>query len=255
MVAAEPVRRATLLKKLHSLSGVVPLGAFVVLHLWITSSIAGSRDIYDRQISVVHGGPLQVLEVVLVFVPLAYHAAYGLWLTLSRKGSSSAPPDADDADDHGYATDLMRSLQRVSGIVVLLFIAFHVWDTRLQTFTKGIPVDAYSTRLVERLSSTQGGIPWFAIAYVIGVAATAFHLGNGLTSFVKTWGYVRTALAEARARLFFRVVGIVVFVISTALVLQLATGARFFPASDPTPPVCGSAVPQPPAPSAVPASP
>ena len=55
-------RPGSLTKKLHSLSGVVPLGAFLVLHLWVTASVLGSRAVYDRQIGFLHSGLLGVLE-------------------------------------------------------------------------------------------------------------------------------------------------------------------------------------------------
>ena len=235
MVAAELGRRAPLPKRLHSLSGVIPLGVFLVLHIWVTASVAGSRDVYDRQVSFLHGGPIQgLLEVLLVLAPLTYHAAYGVWRALSRS-----------PEDHAYTTDLMRSLQRVSGIIVLVFVVLHLWEFRAQTWTRGLPVDAYSTKLVEHLSWTRWGVPWIAFGYVIGLAATTFHLANGLTSFFTAWGIATGHVARHRMRLFTRAIGLLLFAISTAMVIQLATGNRIFPAIDPAPPVCGSAVPTP----------
>lgn len=226
-----PNARAVRLKRLHSLSGVVPLGAFVVLHVWVTSSIASSSFAYDRQIGWLHGGWfLGLLEVVLIVVPLAYHALYGVWLSLQ-------PRDPD----HAYDTDLMVSLERASGIVVLVFIAAHLWEFRVQTWSNALPVTSYSSKLVEDLSSTQSGVPWIAIGYLVGIAATCFHLANGMTSFCTTWGYTRTARARRRARVLFRVAGALLFVVSCGIVLQLATGIRYFPSDEPRAPLCGSA--------------
>ena len=219
------------LKRLHSLSGVVPLGAFVVLHVWVTSSIAGSSFAYDRQIAWLHGGWfLGLLEVVLIVLPLAYHALYGVWRSLQ-------PRDPD----HAYDTDLMVSLERASGIVVLVFIAAHLWEFRVQTWSSALPVTSYSSKLVEDLSSTQSGVPWIAIGYFVGIAATCFHLANGMTSFCTTWGYTRTAEARRRAQIFFRIGGALLFAVSCGIVLQLATGIRYFPSDEPKAPLCGSA--------------
>jgi succinate dehydrogenase/fumarate reductase cytochrome b subunit (b558 family) len=216
-------RRGPLLQRLHSLSGVVPLGAFLLFHLWITSSLGGSRDVYDRQVGFLHGGPLfGFLEVVLVILPLLYHGLYGVVRSLQ-------PRDPN----HAYDTDVMVTLQRASGIVVLVFVAVHVWELRVQTWTRGLAVSSYSTKLVEHLSSTQSGIPFIALGYLTGIAATVFHLANGLTSFCTTWGYAPTFAARHRLRILFRVLGVLLFAISSALVVQIATGSRFFPAEEP----------------------
>lgn len=237
-IAANADRRGALLQRLHSLSGVVPLGAFVVLHLWVTVSIAGSRDVYDRQVALLHSGPLLgILELVLVLLPLAYHGVYGVLRTFQ-------PRDAA----HAYGTDVMFVLQRVSGIVVLVFVALHTWEFRGQTWTRGDAVASYSTTLAEHLSSTQSGVPWIALGYLVGVAATIFHLANGMSSFCTTWGVTRTLASQRRARIVFRVAGTLLFALAAALVVQLATGARIFPAEHTTSPVCGSAAFTPPPP-------
>jgi len=193
-------RRGPLLQRLHSLSGVVPLGAFLLFHLWITSSLGSSRAVYDRQIGFLHGGPLLgLLEVVLVIVPLVFHGAYGVV-------RSFQPRDPN----HAYSTDVMVTLQRATGIIVLVFVAMHVWELRGQTWTHGLAVSSYSTTLTEHLSSTQQGVPFIALGYLAGIAATVFHLVAGMSSFCTTWGYTTTVTARNRARVLFRAVTVVV---------------------------------------------
>ena len=236
---SQPVRgrvdgRGPLLQRLHSLSGVVPLGAFLLFHLWITSSLGSSRDVYDRQVGFLHGGPFfGFLEVVLVILPLLYHALYGVVRSLQARDPN-----------HAYDTDVMVTLQRASGIVVLVFVAVHVWEFRGQTWTHGLAVSSYSTKLVEHLSSTQSGVPFIALGYLAGIAATVFHLANGLTSFCTTWGFAPTFAARHRLRILFRILGVALFALSSALVIQIATGSRLFPAEQPASAVqpCGSEV-------------
>ena len=239
-VAPSSNPRAALLRKLHSLSGVVPLGAFLLLHLWTTASIGSSQATYDRQVGFLHGGPfLGFLELVLVLVPLAYHGLYGIIRSLS-------PRDVNRT----YDSDLMVVLQRVSGAVVLVFVVLHVWEFRVQTWTSGLPVASYSTKLVSDLSSTQYGVPWIALGTIVGSAASLFHLVNGMTSFCNTWGFATNDAVLRRLRLVFRTFGILFFVVSAALVVQVATGSRVFPAEQPGGDalLCGSAVPSPSAP-------
>ena len=221
-------------QKLFSLSGVIPLGAFLLLHLWTGAALLSSHAVYDRQVSFLHGGPiLGFLEIVLVLVPLVFHAGYGLWRSVQPKRPG-----------HGYDSDLMLVLERISGVVVLVFVVAHLWETRMQTWTGGLLVGSYSTKLVEHLSSTSAGIPWIALGYLAGIAATVFHLVNGLTSFATTWGFAEAPASHRRARLLFRGAGILVFGIGAATVVELATGVRLL---SPThgdsgaPGLCGSA--------------
>jgi succinate dehydrogenase / fumarate reductase, cytochrome b subunit len=244
-VTAETNRQGSSLKKLHSLSGVVPLGAFLVLHVWVTASIVGSRAVYDHQIGFLHSGLFGVLEP-LVILPLLFHAFYGVVL-------ATRPRDPE----HTYGTDLMAGLQRASGVVVLLFVGLHLWEFRWQTWTHGLAESAYSTKLVADLSSTTWGVPWISLGYIAGMAGSVFHLVNGMTSFCTRWGYTRTEATQARARLVFRIAGVLLFAISSGIVVQLATGTRLFPATKSTWPAfeCGPDALPPPLPShAIPAA-
>ncbi len=230
-------------RKLFSLSGVVPLGAFVLLHLWTTAALLTSQSTYERQVGVLHGGPVTVaLEVVLILLPLAFHGGYGTWLALQKRPKV-----------HAYGTDLRLSLERISGLVVLLFVIAHLRATLVPAWSGELVVGSYSTRLVEQLSTLGWGIPWTALGYLIGLAATAFHLATGLTSFVTTWGYVRGPRAERRAQLFLRGLGIALFAIGAATIITVATGTRFFgPEAPSSAGLCGSAAV--PAPSALPSA-
>jgi succinate dehydrogenase / fumarate reductase, cytochrome b subunit len=226
---AQPSR----LRRLFSLSGVVPLGVFLVLHLWTGAALLSSHATYDRQAAALHGGPIVgALEVLLVIVPLAFHALYGAWLAFQPR-----PPV------HTYPSALMLSLERVSGLVVLLFVVAHLRATLVPAWSGHLLVGSYSTRLVEDLSSTEAGVPWTALGYLVGLAATVFHLTAGVTSFGIGWGLVRGAAAERRTRLFARGAGIALFSIGAATVVALATGTRFLGAEEaPAPGPCGSTV-------------
>lgn len=238
--------RASLAKRLHSLSGAVPLAIFVVVHLWVLASLVGSRELYDRQIGWLHGGPLlSFLELGLVLVPLAYHSVYGVVRSLGPRDPS-----------HAYSEDAMVTVQRGSGFVVLVFVALHVWELRAQTWLHGLPVASYSTELVEHLSSTYFGVPLVALGYLVGTAATIVHLVSGLTSSLLTWGFATTPSAERGLRVVLRVAGALLFALAAAMVIQLATGTRLFPAEEPAAAlVCGpEAASPPPPPHAIPSA-
>lgn len=234
------------LERLFSLSGVVPLGAFVLLHLWAAAALLSSHAAYDRQLGWLHASPasaaiVTLLEVVLVLVPLVFHAGYGIVKSLSRPAE----------DTHHYESDLMRSLERVTGVMVLAFVLWHVWQTRLPSLTGRLAVGSYSTSLVAQLSTTSAGIPWTAFGYLAGLAATMFHLVNGMSSFLLSRNATGSFAGRARLRLLVKALGILFFAVSSATVIELATGTRFVPAEQTvTTGSCGTAAN--PAPSALP---
>ena len=219
-------------EKLFSLSGVVPLAAFVLYHLWMASALLSSHASFDQQSAFLHEGAMGAvftfLEVVLVVLPLVVHAAYGIVLSLGK------------SKEHAYESDLMRSLERVTGVIVLAFVIWHAWQTRVPTLTGTLVSPGYSTQLTAQLSSTTWGIPWTAFAYLVALGATMFHLVNGLNSASVSWNIPVSFAGRARARILFRALGILFFVVGSATVVELATGTRFVPAPSPSSPgVCG----------------
>lgn len=162
-----------LLSRLHSLAGIVPLGAFLIEHFYSNAVALLGASAYDRQVATLQGIPLVwVLEIVFILIPLLYHAGYGIYLaTLSRNNTR----------DYGYASNRRFLLQRVSGIVTLLFVLYHVWSFRLKSafFGTDVSFDAVSGHLSHA---------WIFTFYVLGILSTTFHFTNGLWSGLITWG-------------------------------------------------------------------
>ena len=68
-------------RRLHSLSGVIPIGAFLVEHFFTNSFSRQGPEAYNRVISVYHNWVVQLLELGLVAAVL-YHAINGLKIML-----------------------------------------------------------------------------------------------------------------------------------------------------------------------------
>ena len=83
----------------------------------------------------------------------------------------------------------MFFFQRVSGILAFIFIAMHLWQTRLQKAFYGKSVD-YNL-MHETLQH-----PLWAIFYIICVIAVVFHFANGLWSFCVTWGFLQSKKSQ-----------------------------------------------------------
>jgi|SRR5665213_1761971 len=159
-----------LLKRLHSLAGVVPLAGFVAFHLFENSYSVAGQDAFNQVVGNIRSQPyLYVLELGLLS-PLLFHALMGIWLARAAKHNVGRYPTAQN---------ISYSLQRFTGMILLLFISFHLYTTRFA----GIPSDQMFQTLAKEFSS-----PVIAIFYMLGILSAAFHLSNGLWGFGVSWG-------------------------------------------------------------------
>src|SRR5580765_2383482 len=138
-------------RKLFSLSGVLPLAFFLVEHIWANASALRGQDAYVSTIDSLARIPLlPLVEILLVFVPLTYHALYGLYMM--REPVKDEPP---------YGRTLALA-NRMAAIPAFAFIAWHFWETRVQAW-RGLDPHAFYATLVWRLSSTWHGFPVRAV--------------------------------------------------------------------------------------------
>ncbi|MGQ0414913.1 succinate dehydrogenase cytochrome B558, partial [Bacillus sp. HC-TM] len=111
------------------------------------------------------------LEIFIIFLPILYHAIYGLYIAFTAK---------NNAVSYGYFRNWMFVFQRISGIVTLIFISWHVWETRIQAMLgKEVNYDMMADILNN---------PAMFTFYLVGVVSTIFHFANGLWTFCISWG-------------------------------------------------------------------
>ncbi len=199
-----------------SLSGIVPLGVFVLSHvLAMGQALLGPRAFGSALAELT---PVRLgLEAVLIGVPLAFHAGLGLALAArSRSNIASYPYPAN----HAWA------LQRVSGLLVLVFLLVHVWHTRVALLLGRTTASITLEALAARLSATGlFGLPYLALFYLLGVSATVFHLAHGIVGFCASFGLV-DSLERLRAVTRYVWLGAAcVFLLGVATVIHIATGS------------------------------
>lgn len=210
-------RRAFILRRLHSLSGAVPLGAFLIVHLWTTSQAMAGKEAFEEAIGLEDAPLTLCLEVLFIYVPLIFHAGYGIKLMLDGRPN---PVRYSLAKNWGYL------MQRVTGIIALLFIIYHTWQFRAQVLLGRMDKADLFGELCAALSSTVwGGIPLVAFAYLVGVAACAFHFSNGLYGFCFSWGVTLSERATRLASTAFGVLGLGLFLGGALTVIYCATGS------------------------------
>ncbi len=162
-----------LLKRLQSLFGIFPLGAFLVVHFTFNSFVFGGAETFNLFVGASQGFPLiAFMEIGLIAVPLLVHTLLGL--IIIYRGSVNLVP-------YTYYRNWMYILQRVTGFTALAFVVWHVWNTRLHAFFTGKHVTfAYMQQ--------HFGPAWVKAFYIVGIMSAVFHLANGFATAMMTWG-------------------------------------------------------------------
>ncbi|MBD2863342.1 MULTISPECIES: succinate dehydrogenase cytochrome b558 subunit [Paenibacillus] len=163
-------------RKLHSLLGVIPVGFFLVEHL-ITNYEAfnGGHQAFIDSVMWLNNLPLIFfLELFGIWIPILYHGVYGLYVAFQSRNNASR---------YGYFRNLMFTLQRVTGVVTLIFIGWHFFQTRFQVTLGNETHEGLGVVMHEIFTN-----PVFFTLYLIGVLAATFHFSNGMWSFLVSWG-------------------------------------------------------------------
>ncbi|WP_409251562.1 succinate dehydrogenase cytochrome b558 subunit [Bacillus sp. SCS-153A] len=159
-------------RRLHSLLGVIPVGIFLIQHLVVNHFATRGEEAFNDAAHFMESLPFRiVLETFIIFLPLLFHAIYGLYIAFTAKNNVSR---------YGYFRNWMFLLQRISGVITLIFITWHVWETRVAA-AFGAEVNY---QMMENILSN----PFMMGFYIVGVISTIFHFANGLWSFLVSWG-------------------------------------------------------------------
>ncbi|QHS22946.1 succinate dehydrogenase [Virgibacillus sp. MSP4-1] len=182
-------------RRLHSLLGVIPIGVFLVQHLMVNQFARWGPESFNTAAGIMGNLPfVLVLEIFVIYLPLIFHAVYGVYIAFTAKNNVSR---------YGYFRNWMFYLQRITGIITLIFIVWHVWETRIAHAIYGTEVNF--DMMVNILDH-----PFMFWFYIIGVISAVFHFANGLWSFFVSWGLTITPRSQ-------RIVTYVTMIIFVAL--------------------------------------
>ncbi|KAA1039972.1 succinate dehydrogenase cytochrome b558 subunit [Macrococcus equipercicus] len=185
------------LRRLHSLIGVLPIGVFLLQHLFVNHFAVYGPESFNRASDFMGNLPLKLLlETVVIYIPILFHAIYGVYIAFTSR---------NNIGHYSTFRNWMFLLQRVTGVITFIFIAVHVWQTRVQV-AFGHHVD-YS--MMHELMTN----PFYIGFYVIGILSTVFHFANGLWSFAITWGITQ----NDKSQRIMTYVSLVVFLAVSAL--------------------------------------
>ncbi|MCA9106383.1 MAG: hypothetical protein KDA83_13215, partial [Planctomycetales bacterium] len=114
------VRHEFLLRRLHSLSGLIPVGAYMIVHLLTNSLTMMGTAPFQNAVYQIHalGPALPLVEWGFIFIPILFHAIFGVVIIFTGRSNVA---------HYGYAANYRYVLQRITGMIALVFIFLHVF--------------------------------------------------------------------------------------------------------------------------------
>lgn len=202
-----------LMRRLHSLTGIVPVGVFLIMHLTTNSTIAwggmngrahgdGWFDravaTFQHEVEFINNMPLLLLIEITLWVSIGFHSILGVYYAMGGKANNGS---------YKYGGNTRYFLQRITGYFGIFFIFYHIatlrwgWTFLVPGGTKWSHEYASSTLAAAMQGGTEGmeraGIA-ISIFYFVGVSALVFHFANGLWTAAITWGITISRAAQKR---------------------------------------------------------
>lgn len=212
-------RHHFILRRLHSLTGIAPIGVFLIVHLVTNSSIVwgkfGLRG-EEPDATWLEGGILYFVKEVqwintqiphlfllelTLWGSIAFHAILGV--IYIRTGRSNI-------SNYNYSDNRRYALQRLTGYIAIFYIFYHVatlrwgWTFLIPPFDGSVKWSAdyaASTMAAALKGSSTGWTIWGVVVsafYFVGISASVFHFANGLWTSAITWGLTVSAKAQRR---------------------------------------------------------
>jgi len=172
------------LRRLHSLSGLFPIGVFLANHFFTNSFAIASVESFNHKVEFLRSLPyLYLIEIFGIFLPIAFHAVVGVLIYREARFNNRRLT---------YAHNYLFTIQRITGLILLFFIAYHVLATRYAHWF-GIDNADLFVLMKDKLQN-----PLVFAIYLIGVLAASFHIGNGVFGFSIHWGIVTSRVSQTR---------------------------------------------------------
>lgn len=208
--ASPLARHHFLLRRLHSLSGILPVGVFVIMHLFTNAQMIwgqepgpeGMSD-FQHEVDFIHSLPALLFVEIALWGSIGFHAALGFWYTFTGK---------NNVKSYKYKGNYRYVLQRVTGILALVFIFLHIATLRWRWDIFGwfTPFWAHGGMVGGEMvgEDVPMSMPYTAYAlqtglivvlfYLVGVMSVVYHWSNGLWTAAISWGITTSEAAMKR---------------------------------------------------------
>lgn len=191
-------------RRLHSLTGIIPIGAFLIEHILASNSTAmNGPEAYGNTVKFLGSLPLVLaLETLFIWLPIAFHGLYGFYIWYRG--------DSNVGGAYPWTGNWMYTVQRWTGAIAFFYIGWHVWHLRFA----GIDLHAHPGA---SFGKVQGElvIAWQLAFYIVGLVAASWHFAYGVWLFCAKWGI--TVGERARRRLLALCLGLFVLLTGVGL--------------------------------------
>lgn len=193
-----------LLRKLHQITGIAPLGIFFFVHMFTNSKAMSGAKVFNSAVEDIHHIPyLLFVEIFGIFVPLLFHSIYGIIISGEARFN---------VGNYGYGRNWFYLFQRITGGFLFFFILFHILNLRFGVIpglaSYGNPVAGNADQAFAIVSKEFSNTGIF-LFYIFGILATAWHLGYGFFLFAVDWGIVIGEKAQKYA--LYACIGLAIF--------------------------------------------
>ena len=174
-----------LLRRLHSLSGIVPIGLFLLEHFISNAEAFKGPAAYTRQVAFLNSVPfVTLLELFGIWIPILYHALYGVFIWY--RGDSNVV-------EYPWSGNWLYTAQRWTGIVALAYMVQHTYHLRFTGIVLGTHPDQAFAKVQHEFQN-----PWMVAFYCAGIIAASWHFSYGIWLFAAKWGITTGEIARRR---------------------------------------------------------
>jgi succinate dehydrogenase / fumarate reductase cytochrome b subunit len=187
-------------RRLHSITGVFPVGAFMLMHLTINASLLSAPSTFQKNLYQIHSleSLLPIVEWLFILLPILFHGILGVVIIRSGQANTGMYP---------FAANIRYTLQRATGIIAFAFIVWHVFHMHgwfhFDAWTEHVTKPLHGARFRAFNAASTLGIAMnngFVLAlYAVGVMSCVYHFANGLWTMGITWGLWTSVGAQRRA--------------------------------------------------------
>jgi len=200
-------------RRLHSLSGIVPIGAFLVEHFLSNAFATNGPAAYNENVRFLTGLPFVLwLEIFFIYIPLVYHAGYGIFIWWRGDSNAVAYP---------WTGNWMYTLQRWTGIIAMFYIGYHTWTMR---FSGAHIMRDSSIAYAKVWWNLQN--PWVLAFYFVGLFTASWHFAYGIWLFAAKWGITVGEQARRKFGVVCVLIGVVMVALSAGSVVAFVTTPR-----------------------------
>jgi len=174
-----------LLRRLHSLSGIVPVGLFLIEHFVSNAFATRGPGAYTKQVELLSGFPFVFyLELFGIWLPILFHALYGFYIWY--RGESNV-------GDYPWVGNWMYTAQRWTGGIAFFYMVWHTWHLRFS----GVHLLTYPGSAFGKVQN-ELFVTWAFLFYVVGIICASWHFAYGLWLFAAKWGITQGERAHRR---------------------------------------------------------